>query len=53
MFYAHFNDYGTFHGYYETKLCQTELTCIIRYQIIARALFRAFFSFATFETYKR
>ena len=44
----------TFHGYYETKLCQTELTFIIRYQIIARALFRVFFfSFATFKTYKR
>ena len=33
----------TFHGYYETKLCQTELTCIIWYQMIARAVFRAFF----------
>ena len=33
----------TFQGCFETKFCQTELTCIIRYQIIARALFRAFF----------
>ena len=31
----------TFHGENETKLCQTELTYILRYQMIARALFRA------------
>ena len=31
----------TFYDQNKTKLCQNELTCILRYHMIARALFRA------------